>query len=312
MAVLSAVLSDESGSMDGAFNRTYHQLWTVIVSSPTESPLSILLSGTVPLPAASFHTDLAAIAQKPEVTIPDKDDPYLRHVSIDYSTRPPAGDPERQSQNSAESPVLRPPEVRWGHIVKTELFTRNRHDEQPRKIRNGSDIGPATVVGYTTGACAVGTSAGEVPDPAPEREVRYMTLSVSRNETTYEPDYADSFLDTVNSDTFQGFPAGEARCTQFDGVRGYEKGVRYWVVSYGFEFGFHDLDLRDAGSFSIDTSGGSGNYKQIPSVAAGGVALTRVNLNGSGEKLSVEDAPIYLRFRKYFRIPYAPLNLTNL
>lgn len=309
MSVIYAVLFDQSGSMDQQFHREYTQRWRVIVSDPTDSDISVLISGYVPLPGASHPNDAAAFALKPEVTTPDDTDPTLRLVTVPYSTK--SADPERQNQDRGESPLLRPPVVRWSHVVRQRLFTETIDDYPVKTVSGGEVTGNATIIGdQNNKPHPVCTSAGEPFDPAPEIEDLMLTLFVQRNEAGFTEAYADEFINTVNSDDWRGWEPGTVKLTQFDAERQYEKGVAFWSVTYMFAFADNwDLDLRDVGSYSLSDDA---NYDKIQPQAANGVGLPRVNLNGAGVALAPTDPPVYLRFRRNRRKDFNDLNLENL
>lgn len=300
--------------MDQQFHREYHALYKVIVTDPLEPELSILLCGLIPLPNSPHWFDSQALAQKPEVSIPDQEDAYLRHVSVTWSTK--TVDPSRQNQDKNESPLGQPPTVRWGHVNGTRLFTVTA-DNSPVKIVNGSGsvLANATIPGAVAGETTpVQTSAGEQFEPAPEIEERRLTLSVTRLIANYDPDAAFRFLDTTNSGdiSLSGalFTAGTVRCVQNDGERaGQQKGISLWTQTLGFEFSENwDLDLRDCGTYSLSQDG---QYRRVPASLPNGLG-TRVNMNGAGSPISPNDPPLYLRFRRFPRKDYALLNLVNL
>ncbi len=294
--------------MDQQFHRDYHATYTVIVTDPVESDLAILTSGYVPLPNSPHWADPEALAKKPEVSIPDKEDPTLRLVTVEWSTK--AQDPERQNQDHTESPLLSPPTVRWGHVVSKVLLTETSDGESVKKVVNGLVTGNATIPGAVANKpTPVHTSAGEPFDPSPETEERHLTLLVTRPQLTYSAFDSFNYLDHTNDADFQGFDPGRARCTQFDGERAWSKGIAFWMVTLGFEFADNwDVDLRDYGTYSITDDG---QYRKIPAVLPNG-AGNRINLDGEGNALDPNDPTVYLRFRQFPRADFSLLELDNL
>jgi hypothetical protein len=310
VAVLWVRLFERSGSIDQQLHREYRESYHIGLDDPLTPELAILFAPGVPRVNSSFPSDLAALATKPEVTTPDPTDNYLRLLTVEYSTR--SVDPSRQNQDKNDSPLLQPPKVRWGHVIHSRLFNWTADDSPVYKYQDGKRGDPATFLVGAPGAGGrwpVQNSAGEAYNPAPNIEVRRRTLSVIRNEASYNPEFADLYIDHTNIDYFQGESPGRARCVQFDGERDYAKGVPFFVVSYAFEFGNWDHRVQDYSTYHYPT--GDANAPPAKKLAADGTPI-RVNLNGAGVK-NPDNAPVvFLSFRKYPRADFNALKLANL
>jgi hypothetical protein len=318
-----------TGTIDREFHRTYRRGWLVETDDDRTGvmtpDLAILLTPPIPLPYASHPNDLQALADKPAVTLPDADAPQFRKVSVTYSTR--SLDPSRQNQDQNQSPVFKPPVARWGHVVVTRLFTKTVDRTPVRLIQAGHLDGAATFANIrgllppdATG-WPVQNTAGSPFIQAPETEKRLLTLTVTRNELDYDPDRADSYIDSTNNDIWivDGHRAdpGEARCVQYSGERAYEKQVPYHVVTYGFEFDDDwDIIMRDAAPHGLDgpaTTSDDTTWKQVARYSPDGSAIPMVNLNGNnGGLLPLGQPPVDLGFRRCPRMDFGALNLINL
>jgi hypothetical protein len=327
MAVIFVGLFDQSGSMDQQFHREYRRVFRVVVNNPLDSDISILMSGRLPLVNSSHPDDIQALAQKPEVTLPDQMDPNLRHVTIPYSTR--TLDPSRQNQSPNETPIQEPPKATWGWAQRTRLFTQtaDRMDDAAgvggvRLIQAGQPESKAFFANLPNGLPATATgwpvqnTAGAPFDEDPTVEEYHQTLTVVRNEMTFDPDEAESYINHTNLTKW--FPGGklalpgEALCTEFRGERSHQKRIPFWIVTYAFEFAHEwDIIIPDKGPYAAPNSPGGGNpfNRQL---ANDGTAIGLARLNGAGGFLPQGQPPMYLGFRSKKRAEFNALNLINL
>ena len=101
----------------------------------------------------------------------------------------------------------------------------------------------------------IGSSAKEVFDPPPQREVSYLTLTISRNEGMFDALQAAEYKDSLNDDFFWGFAAGHVRITDTSSNSVWDNGQFYWRTTYQFAFkpvnkwphGW-DMELLDQGT----------------------------------------------------------------
>ena len=118
-----------------------------------------------------------------------------------------------QVQNGSIDPLEMAPEVHWSS-AKYE-------------ISNVLDV---------NGNPFLNTCGDPLENP-PKTEESRQVLSFIRNEATYDDNWAQTYRDSVNSDTFLGFPPNQARCKDITGKRIHTADYGYyWQVSYEFEF----------------------------------------------------------------------------
>jgi len=80
-------------------------------------------------------------------------------------------------------------------------------------------------------------TVGDPLENPPKREESTQVLQFSRNEATYNEQYAQSYRDTTNQDPFLGFQPNQVKCNDINAKRVYTADYGYyWQVNYEFAF----------------------------------------------------------------------------
>ena len=77
-------------------------------------------------------------------------------------------------------------------------------------------------------------TAGVALDPPLVRDFQDRTITVVRNERSFNSVAADDWADTVNSDRFFGYSAGLVRCLPIAASEVYEGANKFYQVTYNF------------------------------------------------------------------------------
>jgi len=175
-----------------------------------------------------------------------------------------------------ENPLAQPAEFSWSHVDNEEPIDRDIYGN------------PIT------------NSAGELPDPPITETFHDTLLRVTRNEANFFPVIADGYKNSVNSNTFLGFPPGTVKCTVFEGEITRAATLTYYIVRYEFQIRTKFLNsatecwkkrFMDAGfREKVGTE-----YEVIKD--KDGVPLSEPSLlDGSGKKLAAGATPVFLEF----------------
>lgn len=219
-----------------------------------------------------------------------------------------------EATNGSNNPLEKAPEATWTGTIQETSY--------PNDIN---------------GVPFLNTVGDPIENP-PKREESRQTLTFIRNEATYNENYAQSFRQTVNLNTFLEFPPGCAKCKMITGKRIYTADFGYyWEVVYEFEFrvikqtipatfdpitgqsnndgstqifGFQDRVLN-AGFRQIV----NGNATQI--TVSGSPVSSAVALSSEGVPLNIgvtdnpdnAPEPFFLTFNQYFSSDFDQLNI---
>lgn len=108
--------------------------------------------------------------------------------------------------------------------------------DEPAEIRWGSSQSVANVDVDIHGT-PITNSADEPFDPPPTQDIDDPVLYITRNEASFDPNILVTYRGAVNSDTFYGAPAGEARMIDLGAQRVIVgTTVAYWKVNYAIQF----------------------------------------------------------------------------
>ncbi len=176
-------------------------------------------------------------------------------------------------------------------------------------------------------------TAGDPLEGGLKVEESRQTLTFTRNESQYNPQYAQTYKDTVNSDNFLGWSPNQVKCKDIQGTQQYTADYGYfWEVSYEFEFriGTTTVDVETtAGQFGqpvntvVNTSGWnfesisqgfrqkvSGMGDPVPIVINGQQITSPVYLQADGSYDPSPSAdPYLLYFQGYPSQAFANLNI---
>lgn len=178
-----------------------------------------------------------------------------------------------------ENPLNRPLDISWDGEVYQEYYD--------------VDVEGNNVV----------NSAGDPFDPPAQRDRSRSTMTIVRNEASFDQNTADALADCVNSDIFMGAQPGNAKVMPisakcvFDPIAGL-----YWTVTYKFAFNKNgwQASILDAGLRQIDPS----TQKLAQILVEGTPATTPVPLS-NGVVLAQNAEPVYLSFSPYSPIDFA-------
>jgi hypothetical protein len=207
----------------------------------------------------------------------------LWEVTVNYSSK--HDDPEEE-ENEEESLELEPPEVSFDFATRMRVIQLASQVFDP----NG------TLVDNTFGAPV--TSAGEPFDPPPEMEEHFPVLTITRNELFLNINQIRDYVNTVNSDNFQG---GGPRTVKLNGIstrKQYKKNLRYWRTTYTLEFrpDTWDLQLLDIGSYYVTINPDGPNFKNYFLTDDDPPQPRLGLLNGFGSELDTDAEPVFRRF----------------
>lgn len=165
MAIVAVnhVWSGETWDDDLDGPRGYQSLYRVISNDPQESPQAV--RAVVPARGTAFPTDARAFARKRSARRLD-DTRLVWEVTITYEFR--VNDP-------TESPLDEPPKIRWTSSLERVPIIK---DLEGKAILN---------------------SAGDYPDPPPERDMVVWTINIQFNLASV-PSGIRSFAGAVNED----------------------------------------------------------------------------------------------------------------
>ena len=265
--------------------------------------------GYVAAPANPTEVDTGSFCQSIEIT-QDQEDAKQWLVTAQYSSYDIAHElGNSQVQNGSINPEEMAPEVHWSS-AKYE-------------VSNALDI---------NGEPFLNTCGDPLENP-PKTEESRQVLTFVRNEQSYQESWAQQYRDSVNSDTFLGFPPNQARCKDIQGKRIYTSDYGYyWQVSYEFEFrvGTTTVDVETtAGDFGPPVSSTTSTTGWWAVVLNAGL---RQNVGGTGppQQITIDGAlltspvflqqdgsykptgePYFLQFVLYPSMTFANLNIPD-
>jgi hypothetical protein len=246
--------------------------------------------------------DPQALCTAVRPTQPDRDIPTLWHVECSWSTKSKdlnqvtsggiVGTAPGQG-GQGEDPLQLPPKVEWTWVAGTKPFTRTpagEDDEHPsRPVKN---------------------SAGQVFSPIPEIDDPRLTLRVTRAKQSFDRAQAFEYMNTINSDPFQGFEPRQARIVDYSGELDFHKNRRFFWVRQAFVFRKPDwdYDLLDQGDYFL-----APQQDTIVRFTDAAGNPRKGQLDGQGLELDRRtDADVYLLFNAYRSRPFAALGIPPL
>lgn len=237
---------------------------------------------------AGTETDLSSIIDNISCRCVSEDGKHWE-VNVSYS---PWEDEE--NTNETNDPLLDDTQYSWGFI---------QHEKNVDVDADGE---------------AILNSAGQ---PFSEPQViddSRLVLTVTRNESSYNPVTAAAYKDAVNSDSFFGMEPAQAKCANIGGTRQVDasKGI-YWEVTYEFHFNadkWNPTKILDAGYMTRTgyfPGGGSSASVEVKPVTLNGKEPTEPQLlNGSGGLLEPGEAPVFMDYDLYKTFPFAVFGLS--
>lgn len=162
-------------------------------------------------------------------------------------------------------------------------------------------------------------TVGDPFDPPVKRDDSRPILTVTQNQMTFDIGQAQSFKDTVNADTFCGFPPNSVKCADITADRQYSSDWGYyWQVTYEFEirpvivvqgatgpvtyqYGWTEQILNAGYRYASVTTG-----TPQPVLVSGAPVSSPVCLTQSGQYVP-GNSPCYLNFDLYPQSAFAGL-----
>lgn len=242
--------------------RNYTRLFRVVTNSRLDDGVQLLALVGGDLPArGDFYTstlsgniDTGAWVKKIDPQ-QDRENPKIWEVRVEYGP----GEPP------AQNPLDRPAKYSWGKAKFTKPAIKDRDGN------------------------AVMNSAKVYYDPPAEMDDSRRTLTIVRNEASYDAARSLDYEDAVNAAAFMGFARN---CVKVEGITATsesENGFNYWTVTYEFHM------RRDTWTLSLLDQGRHERIagKLVPikdRMEGGGKADTFVTdpvpLDGAGRELA--------------------------
>lgn len=199
--------TERKGILTEVNRRKYTKVYQVICDNLADDPNYILRHPSTPKIGQSYTlgngTDLYATCVS--VDIESTDHPLVFHLTAQYDTA-------RLVDATFDNPLLAPAELTWTFAEYQRPMVR--------------DILGVPVV----------NSSGEPFDPPYEVEDSRPTVTIARNEATFQPGLAQAYKDACNEDIFAGALPYYARLMNITGQRIADLGTVYWRVTYEIQF----------------------------------------------------------------------------
>jgi hypothetical protein len=292
---------DRTGDVDEKGNRTYTRTLIVETDSLGDGPAVVRNATGVPQigDAYAYRNEFDSQAKCRGVRISnlqgEKFGPQRQgwNVVATYKS-------EKEEENEND-PLNATPDIRYGRNRLTVVADRGTLIEE-----SGQETDDEPVV----------NTAGQVFDPPPEKYKSRRTLTVTRNEASYNKAQADDYAEAINSDTFDGSPPKTVKCLSITaaGPEFDPEGNKYWVVTYEFEFephGWEDEILNQGRMALVDLGDGVKELRQIRD-REGELVSDAVNLREDGTAADYGEEPFYRKFRFYEKKPFSALGLNSI
>lgn len=199
MSVINAI---EDYNKRQAGLKSGSRVWTVLMSNKDDGPILARQATGVPRRGDQFpgYPALLVIDVQAEAV----SSCYFT-VNVSYSTSDFSG--------GAGNPLDEPADVRWGQSQSIEPIDKDIHDNLIMNV------------------------VEEVYDPPLTEEVSRPVLTITRNQATFDINTLATYAKTVNSGTFYGAAAGEAKMQDIQAQRVIVgTTVAYWRIAYTIEF----------------------------------------------------------------------------
>lgn len=294
MSILSVTeVAGRRITVDARWGRQASRRFRVKLSNQNEGPSYALFAAGLPRPGAFYLTDdefdfgLRAL----EATVEqDTADPDIFWVTVPYSSHGP--DPANQTQGGGgggqppnDNPTDTPPHWQWGKVHDTKvLYTEPNADPN--------------IVGRP-----IVNSAGQPFAPRPAKDASRLSLTYTRNERSFDATNMASYWDTTNDDPFLGFGSRMAKCGSITAQNDYRNGVRFYIVTYYFEFKLDrwDLHIIDAGNEYLLNG-------VLTNIVVDKHKVVRF-LETDGSIKADQTTPKYKTYIGYLGKPFAPLQI---
>lgn len=184
--------------------------------------------------------------------------------------------------------------------------------EEPPKMRLGFETRNEEVWIDLNGKPSA-NSAGQPLDPFPSRQVSRAVVVITRNEAVDPTAKAIRYQDAVALDSVFGAAPGLAKMMSITGEVQYTDDCDpFFVVTYKIAFDRKGWRFRqvDHGYAVKELENGKPTGELTVLTDDDGKPLNHpVLLDGKGQRLDDDDAPVAIEFQHYQELPFGPLNL---
>jgi hypothetical protein len=281
----------DQGSAHGNGGRKYTRTFLVYMDDDWCAPYAAVIADGVPLLGDPYPVDAYAICSGVTCRQIGGEELAQYEIVCEY-------DSTKYYEND---PFAEPPVIQWGQKSYQVIVQRD------------------VITGDTIQA-----SNGERFVPGVEQEVYNQTVTITRNESYYDPNYVSAFIGCINSDYAwvanlnigpgQGLIRSITGSYKELGAGSYWV-YPYWEVSYEIELQVSTFvtPLLDQGSFYFDLDLTSDTYGMFVPFYDDDEKKTLSdkpkNLDGAGSPLGAGLDPIVLTFNTYNSVAFTPLDL---
>lgn len=282
MAFLQVVRVHVSGGLSGGI-QTFEETWKVESDRMYESPAAVARAGV--LSAYTWYSPYHGYpaARLKDIQVEQTDDFTIWTVKFKWDT-------ELDEFDRSIPPEMRPWHFDYGtvsteRLLVSDLTVDDNGDPAPRPVAN---------------------SAGIPYDPPPSIPVSNPTITITLFRTTANPG-KQAYVNSVNDEEFEGWPAGHVRCTDYKQTPMNEA---EWGDFYQYTLSFevrvdkpwNPIEILDAGTAELIGEGENRRLVAITEFKTGAPVTSPVPMDGLGGRLpwgSSADAFIYNRFIGY-------------
>ncbi len=287
--------------------RTYTRVYEVRTTDPNDSGYVAGGASGLPRGGDAHPDDNAAFVVKNDPA-QHSEDPTLWTVTIEYDTQlsnTAIGKESQQVDSSGETTTNPDSPSEAGQRQENPLSRPPTYSVSHEKVQE--------VVEYDYNGDPILNSAGDPFDPPPMREVSYPVLTIKKNMVSFTYTMLEQYQDAVNSATWRGFEPGKVKIDGINWESAFENGITYWVVTFVFKVRYKGWRLRllDTGfNELIAAETDRPAYKRRIKDKDGAYPNEPQLLNGDGQRLGADEAPVFLEPKQIFReLPFAALGV---
>lgn len=254
---------------------TYTRVFLVVTDDPLDGAQLVRQATGVPSIGDLYVTETESDDTCVCVSVDpnqDGEDPRKWTVTCEYT------------DETKENPVDEPARKTWGSTA--------------RRVPLERDLDGDPIV----------NSANEPFDPPPEDEEYDLTLTITRNEATFDPLTIRAYQNKVNDAEFFDFPAGEVKCNEIVASDQERDDEAFVQVTYKFQIreGGWQLELLDQGFRQLDGAA------VVNILDERGQFLTKPTLlDGNGHATEPGDPAFYLTYTVKGSVDFSPLGLES-
>lgn len=307
-------IAGRRGGSEKAGVREYRRAYLVETNQPHDSQMEVLRAPNLPTAGTPYATDrefdgAAIIVERSPKEIGDTG--MWWEVDVLYSSsaeKQKQEKPDRPKEEKPDNPLDWAARYNWGFTNLTVPMVIDADDK------------------------AVVNSAGDPFDPLPVKETCLRTVTITRNEPTFDVHEKRVYDNKRSANAFLGFDAGMARMLPIrSGERYVFNGISYFEVIYEIVFAYDcwQIKLLDQGPRYYLKNAAGDLLKVLDRDDNGVLTGKHVQLDGNGFK-RILTKPVYIpdvgtggggadgadgkehwiKFNPYPKIDFGPLGLT--